>query len=214
MENHTDHSAVRGAASTAKGFCFGIGDKEQARKDFRRLIGIVNFPVLIVVNVKPEIEGKFKPCQGRYVDYDKMEADGKTLDDYPVNDEPHKMFDEYCTENYSLNDFKELHVYWVTYDITTDPSSTGCLKLRELGVENPEDETSGNIIALPRKISKEILNTMFKHENMTVYYALMALALATSIVFDMAVAQGLAPQEQCFDDFVDILKALTTQGEK
>ena len=33
--------AKRGFKSTAKGICFGIGDYEQAKKDFRRLNGIV-----------------------------------------------------------------------------------------------------------------------------------------------------------------------------
>ena len=32
LENNTDHSLKRGTASTAKGFCFGIGDEEQAKK--------------------------------------------------------------------------------------------------------------------------------------------------------------------------------------
>lgn len=54
LENHTDHRVKRGTASTAKGFCFGIGDKEQARKDFRHLIGILDFDFLVVVDVKPE----------------------------------------------------------------------------------------------------------------------------------------------------------------
>jgi hypothetical protein len=39
LKNTTDHSKKRGTASTAKGFCFGIGGMEQAKKDFRRLKG-------------------------------------------------------------------------------------------------------------------------------------------------------------------------------
>lgn len=35
LKNTTDHSKLRGTASTAKGFCFGIGDMEQAKKDLR-----------------------------------------------------------------------------------------------------------------------------------------------------------------------------------
>lgn len=136
LENHTDHSVTRGKASTAKGFCFGIGDKEQARKDFRRLKGIVDINTLVVADVKLESEGKFTSCQGRYIDYDKMGAEGKKLGDYPAFDKPHKMFDEYCTMEYSLNDFEEYHVYGVHYDIT-NPSDKECLKLRELYIGNP-----------------------------------------------------------------------------
>lgn len=40
LKNTTDHSKKRGTASTAKGFCFGIGGMEQAKKDFRRLKGL------------------------------------------------------------------------------------------------------------------------------------------------------------------------------
>ena len=34
LKNTTAHSKTRGAASTAKGFCFGIGGQEQAKKIF------------------------------------------------------------------------------------------------------------------------------------------------------------------------------------
>ena len=50
--NSTDHSKKRGAASTAKGFCFGVGDEEQAKKDFRRLNGIVDMGALMVLDRK------------------------------------------------------------------------------------------------------------------------------------------------------------------
>lgn len=59
IENITDHSSLRGSASTAKGFCFGIGDEEQAKKDFRRLIGIVDMDALMVFALKPESESRF-----------------------------------------------------------------------------------------------------------------------------------------------------------
>lgn len=52
LENHTDHSVKRGTASTAKGFCFGIGDEEQAKKALRRLRGIVSTDILMVFEPK------------------------------------------------------------------------------------------------------------------------------------------------------------------
>ena len=96
LANSTDHSKKRGTASTAKGFCFGIGDKEQAKRDFRRLKGIVDLGALIVFTLKPESESRFTPCQGRYVDYTKVESDGKTIVDYPLGMEPSCMVDEFC----------------------------------------------------------------------------------------------------------------------
>lgn len=108
LENHTDHSAVRGAASTAKGFCFGIGDKEQANKDMRRLRGIVNTEILMVF--EPKDIDKFTPCQGRYIDYEKIDAEVKTSGDYLFKDAPCKYFDEYCINKYSIDDIKHIDV--------------------------------------------------------------------------------------------------------
>lgn len=102
LTNATDHSKTRGTASTAKGFCFGIGDSEQAKKDLRRLRGIIRAERLLVF--EPKDISKFTPCQGRYVDYEKIDSEGKSVDDYPIGGEPCKMFDEYCTESYSLGD--------------------------------------------------------------------------------------------------------------
>lgn len=34
LVNSTDHSKKRGTASSAKGFCFGIGDEQQAKKAY------------------------------------------------------------------------------------------------------------------------------------------------------------------------------------
>ena len=107
LENSTDHSLTRGSGSTAKGFCFGIGDEEQAIKAFRRLSGIVDCENLLVFTVKPERESRFTKCQGRYIDNDEIDSEGKTVFDYPIGLEPWCMFDEYCTTNYSLEDFEE-----------------------------------------------------------------------------------------------------------
>ena len=102
LENHTDHSVKRGTASTAKGFCFGIGDEEQAKKALRRLRGIVSTDILMVF--EPKDIRKFTSCKGRYIDYDKIDAEGKTIYDYPIESTPTKYFDEYCISSYSRDD--------------------------------------------------------------------------------------------------------------
>ena len=111
LKNTTDHSKLCGTASTAKGFCFGIGGMEQAKKDFRRLKGIVCPDALLVFTPK-NIE-KFTPCKGCYIDYDKIDAEGKTITDYPIGKEPHKYFDEYCTESYSVDDIEQIESFEV-----------------------------------------------------------------------------------------------------
>ena len=104
LVNSTDHTKKRGTASTAKGFCFGIGDEQQAKKALRRLRGIIRAERLLVF--EPKDISKFTPCQGRYVDYEKIDSEGKCVDDYPIGGEPCRMFDEYCIESYSLNDIE------------------------------------------------------------------------------------------------------------
>ena len=107
LTNTTDHSLTRGTASTAKGFSFGIGDSEQAKKDLRRLRGIIRAERLLVF--EPKDISKFTPCQGRYVDYEKIDSEGKCVDDYPIGGEPYRMFDEYCIESYSLDDIEGVY---------------------------------------------------------------------------------------------------------
>ena len=102
LVNSTDHSKKRGTASSAKGFCFGIGDEQQAKKALRRLRGIVSTDILMVF--EPKDISKFTPCQGRYVDYEKIDSEGKCVDDYPIGWEPCRMFDEYCIGSYSRDD--------------------------------------------------------------------------------------------------------------
>lgn len=82
LTNTTDHSSTRGTASTAKGFSFGIGASEQAKKDLRRLRGIIRAERLLVF--EPKDISKFTPCQGRYVDYEKIDSEGNCVDDYPL----------------------------------------------------------------------------------------------------------------------------------
>ena len=102
LVNSIDHSKKRGTASSAKGFCFGIGDEQQAKKALRRLRGIVSTDILMVF--EPKDFGKFTSCKGRYIDYDKIDAEGKTIDDYPITSSPTKYFDEYCISSYSRDD--------------------------------------------------------------------------------------------------------------
>lgn len=109
LKNTTGHGKLRGSASTARGFCFGIGDEQQAKKDFRRLRGIVCPQVLLVFT--PKDIGKFTPCKGRYIDYDRIAAEGKDVSDYPMRKEPDKFFDEYCTESYSVDDVENIEYF-------------------------------------------------------------------------------------------------------
>lgn len=110
-----DH-ANRGMKSTAKGICFGIGDYEQAKKDFRHLSGIVVSHYLIVFD-KPD-NLSFSHCQGRYPDWEKFDrlySKNKYSMAYLLGAVPTKMYDEYCTPYYSLNDIVETYeVYQVT----------------------------------------------------------------------------------------------------
>lgn len=111
LKNTTDNSKIRGTASTAKGFCFGIGGQEQAKKDFRRLNGIVCSDALLVFT--PKNIDKFTPCKGRYVDYDKIDAEEKNIMDYPIGKESSKYFDEYCIESYSIDDIEQIEYFEV-----------------------------------------------------------------------------------------------------
>lgn len=210
LENHTDYSVKCVTASTIKGFCFGIGDKESARKDFQRLKGVVNLDILAEFTVRPERESRFTACQGRYIDYEKIEYEGKTLANYLPFATPHKMFDEYCTEEYSLNDFEEYHVYKVHYDITKDPFGTECLKLRELGIENFSESLTDDVDQTKcLSVSKEIIKVIHKHQDITEGQAMLSLALATSFIFDVIVENGDAVHQQCFDAFVEMLKSMS-----
>lgn len=149
-------------------------------------------------------------CQGRYIDYDKMEAEGKTLDDYPAFDKPHKMLDEYSTEVYSSNDFEEYHVYGVFYDITKDPSGTDCLKLQEISIEKFLEGLTDDVdLDKGLSLSKEIINLLHKHKDIRAGETMIALAAATSYVFDVIVDNTNTAPQRCCDDFVDMLKCFT-----
>lgn len=206
LKNKTDHSNKRGSASTAKGFCFGIGDEERAKKDFRRLKGIVDSEILFVFTLKPESEGRFTKCQGRYVDYGKIDAEKKTIDQYPFGQEPKCMVDEYCTTSYSLKDFDEYKFYGTLVDTNKDPSDKDFLELRDL--RNP----SGGVTDNPelnecRKVAEKILR-LIDEQDITTTRALLALGLSTSMVINFAVKHSGKTPHECIDAFVDILKSL------
>ena len=210
--NSTDHSKKRGTASTAKGFCFGIGDEEQAKQDFRRLKGIVDLGALIVFTLKPESESRFTPCQGRYVDYAKIESDGKTIVDYPLGTEPSCMVDEFCTYSYSLEDFEDYRVYCTLVDNDKDPSDKDFLVLREPG--NPSEEiTEDQDLNEGRKVALEIIE-LLQDQDVTPGQALIALGVSTSVVIDAVVKHSDLTPHDCVDDFVSMLESFVfPEGE-
>ena len=212
LANSTDHSKNRGTASTAKGFCFGIGDKEQAKQDFRRLKGIVDSEILFVFTLKPESERRFTKCQGRYVDYDKIDAEKKTIDQYPFGMEPQCMVDEYCTTSYSLKDFEEYKFYGILVDATKDPSTKDFLKLRDLSGTSKEPNEDQDLSKC-RKLSTEILR-LFGEQDITAKQALLALGVTTSVVIDFAVKGTGKTYYDGIDDFTDILKSLVFSDNK
>ena len=212
LKNNTDHSKKGGSASTARGFCFGIGDEEQAKKDFRRLKGIVNSEILFVFTLKPESESRFNTCQGRYVDYDQINSEGKTIHDYPFGKEPHCMVVEYCANSYSLKDFEEYKFYGVLFDINKDPSAKDSLELRELS-DHSLGFTDNQELNESRKIAIEILR-LLDGKDIKTGRALLALGISTSMVMNFAVQHlGKTPHD-CIDDFVDILKSLVFPNNK
>ena len=212
IENITDHGSLRGSASTAKGFCFGSGDEEQAKKDFRRLKGIVNAQILFVFTLKPESESRFTKCQGRYVDYDKIDAEKKTIDQYPFGLEPECMVDEYCTNGYSLEDFNEYKFYGTLVDIRKDPSDKDFLELRDLSGTSKEPNEDQDLSKC-RKLSTEILR-LFGEQDITAKQALLALGVTTSVVIDFAVKGTGKTYYDGVTDFIDILKNLVFSERK
>ena len=212
LENNTDHSLKRGSASTAKGFCFGIGDEEQAKKAFRRLKGIVDFEVLMVFTVKPESESRFTKCKGRYVDYGKIDAEKKTIDHYTFGMEPKCMVDEYCTTSYSLKDFEEYKFYGTLVATNKDPSDKDFLELRDLS--NPSDEaTDDPELKESSKVATKILR-LLDEQDITPGRAMLALGISTSMVINFAVTHSRKTHHDCIDDFVGILKSLVFPKNK
>ena len=56
---------------------------------------------------------KFTQCKGRYIDYDQIDAEGKSIIDYPIGEKPCKYFEEYCTESYSVDDIEQIEYFEV-----------------------------------------------------------------------------------------------------
>ena len=204
LENHTDHSVKRGTASTAKGFCFGIGDKEQARKDFRRLSGIVSSDILVVADVSSEREYKFTPCQGRYIDYEKIDSEGKTIDDYPLFHNPHKMFDEYCAEKYSLNNFEKCHFYRVSRNMMKYPQDPDHLQLEKFWEED---------VNKLRKKVREIKQDFERIQKRAAEKAFAALSGISSVVFVQAKKNRTTHKKEYVDP-TELLKEFFGEDDK
>lgn len=206
LENSTDHSKKRGSASTAKGFCFGVGGEEQAKKDFRRLKGIVDWSFLLAFTVKPESENRFTQCQGRYVDYNKIDSEKKTFNDYALGEVSFCIVSEYCTTNYSLEDFEEFKIYGSLVDVNKDPSDKDFLKLRDLS--NPFKEITDALdFNKCRKEAVEIIGFL-GGRGMTSRQALLALGISTSALINAAPKYSDKTHHDYIDAFVDILKSL------
>lgn len=188
LVNTTDHSVKRGSASTAKGFCFGIGDVGQAKKALRRLRGIVNTEMLVVL--EPKDITKFTPCKGRYVDYAKIEAEGKTVKDYPLGELPNMMSDEYCIESYSMNDVEKI------VSVIHKPDAMGASE--DFGDFSKNiKELALNIVTLCSDAKKGTYPTV----------ALGALALASSSLLSVFAKNSEVSREVLFEDYVKSIKA-------
>lgn len=203
---------MRGSASTAKGFCFGIGDEEQAKKDFRRLKGIVDLGVLMVFTLKPESENRFSSCIGRYVDYDKINSEGKTIDDYPLGLAPSCMVIEYCATSYSLKDFDTFHVYHTSVNTDKGTSDNDFLVMRELG-NLPVDVIEEKDFDKGREVANEIVR-LINSQDINAGQTMIAFSIAVSSFIDTVVEQSEFSRDRCFDDFVNMLESFVfPEGE-
>lgn len=212
LANSTDHSKKRGTASTAKGFCFGIGDEKQAKQDFRRLNGIVDLGALIVFTLKPESDSRFTTCQGRYVDYAKIESDGKTIVDYQLGMEPSCMVDEFCTYSYSLKDFETFHVYHTSVNTDKGTSDNDFLVMRELG-NLPVDVIEEQDFDKGREVANEIVR-LINSQDINAGQTMIAFSIAVSRFIDTVVEQSEFSRYRCFDDFVNMLESFVfPEGE-
>lgn len=89
LVNYKDHGAYRGyAASSAVGFCFFVESPEKRK---HQLSGIVDFDVLLTVEVDPS---KVNLCHGRYT----LRINGRYVGAENVM--------EYCTTTYNNREFK------------------------------------------------------------------------------------------------------------
>lgn len=188
LVNTTDHSVKRGSASTAKGFCFGIGDVGQAKKALRRLRGIVNTEMLVVL--EPKDITKFTPCKGRYVDYAKIEAEGKTVKDYPLGELPNMMSDEYCIWSYSINDVEKI------VSVIHKPDA--------MGASEDFGDFSKNIKELALNIVRLCSDAKIETEPIVAFGTL---ALALSSLLSVIAKNSEVSREVLFEDYVKSIKA-------
>ena len=117
VQNLTEHAAL-GRQSTAIGFCFGLGGLEQAKRDFRKLRGIVT-PQFLLVG-EPFSEFNFRRCVGIYVDwkeFDKLPLEVQTKT--PIGAEPHRQDFELCCTEYDLKMFRNYSICEIIDPIPT-----------------------------------------------------------------------------------------------
>ncbi len=87
--NEKDHGAERGYdITTAVGFCFFVGDPEEAK---HRLSGIVDFDVCLTVDVS---HTKVRLCHGRYAEW---------CNGVPIGT---AKYIEFCATAINIHDFK------------------------------------------------------------------------------------------------------------
>ncbi|MFW5563418.1 MAG: hypothetical protein ACOCNX_00825 [Prevotella sp.] len=99
--NHTDHGECRGDdASTSQGFCFAVGDKQEAVLASRFLKGIVTMQWLMVATIDAK-DTNFHVGTGRYVG--QFDNEG-----YPLH---YNHYKELYTEEMNIADFRDVHFY-------------------------------------------------------------------------------------------------------
>lgn len=91
LHNFTDHYHGGSGGSLSIGFCFFSGNVAEWA---RRLNGLVDFDVLLTVNVAPEL---VNPSMGVYADWSKCDG---------LSTPPRKHFQEFCTTTYNRADFR------------------------------------------------------------------------------------------------------------
>ncbi len=119
LVNLTRHRDEHGRDSDAVGFSFGFGDENQAKKDFRRLNGIVA-PSFLLVG-EPVDMGKFVKCKARYCDYEKFDELYEDESECPLGEEPRRMYDELCITKYGKSTFKHFKIFQVHVTFAKDP---------------------------------------------------------------------------------------------
>lgn len=119
-----------------------------------------------------------------------------------IGEAPKKMFDEFCTESYSLDYFEEYYFFEVSFDITKNPSDPNSLIFKSANEDFFSEKTPelNFDLAIIKTMSAEIFEVLKKFPNIKEGEALSAFAFATSMVFDLIVGRGKVTQKQVFDN--------------